>query len=385
MSIREELLSRAIALIPTLKERAGRTEELRQISPETIRDLKDAGLLRVASPKRFGGYGNDIDLLYEIVLELGRACGSTAWCYSVWLVHNWMVGHWPERFQEEYYATGPDTLSSSGFAPTGTMEPVDGGFRLSGRWDFSSGSDAGIWALLGAMTPGGPVFTMLPRTDYEIVDTWFAAGLKGTGSKDIQVLDAFVPSYRVVSLQDLTVPPRDGKGPAPTTPRTPAWELHGQPSYRLPMMNVVSFAVSMPIVGMAQGAVESFTESLRGKSGPGRTADSVAVQMRLAESAAEADAARVISLHNLAELLARAARGEILNEQQQIGYQRNRIYAARLCVQAITRLFEGGGAHSVYSSEALQRFFRDAIVASHHVSLNWDGVREQYGRLALQG
>jgi alkylation response protein AidB-like acyl-CoA dehydrogenase len=384
MSNREELLAYARALIPTLRERASQTEELRQIPSETIRDLAHAGLLRVANPKRFGGYGNDIDLLFEIVMELGRACGSTAWCYSVWLVHNWMVGHWPERFQEEYFATGPDTLSSSGFAPVGKLEPVDGGFKLSGRWDFSSGSDAGIWALLGAMTPAGPVFTMLPRTDYQIVDTWFAAGLKGTGSKDIQVSEAFVPSHRVVSLQDLAVPPRDGKGPAPVTPQTPAWELHGQPSYRLPMMNVVSFAVSSPIVGMAQGAVEAFEEGLRGKTGPGRTSDSVAAQMRLAEAAAEVDAARVISLHTLTELLARGARGDIISEKDQIRYQRNRIYSARLCLQAITRLFEAGGAHSVYSSEPLQRFFRDAMVASHHASLNWDGVREQYGRLALQ-
>jgi len=151
------------------------------------------------------------------------------------------------------------------------------------------------------------------------------------------------------------------------------------------MMNIVSFAVSMPIVGMAQGAVESFTESLKGKTGPGRTADSVAVQMRLAEAAAEVDSARVISLHNLHELLARAARGDILSEQEQVRYQRNRIFAAKLCLQAIIRLFEGAGAHSVYASQDVQRFFRDAHVAAHHTSLNWDGVREQYGRLALRG
>ncbi|HEY7465066.1 MAG TPA: acyl-CoA dehydrogenase family protein [Dehalococcoidia bacterium] len=385
MPSREEILSRASALIPTLNERAAKAEELRRIPDQTIRDLKDAGLLRLGTPKRFGGYGHDIDLLFDVVMELGRGCGSTAWCYSVWLVHNWMVGHWPERFQEEYYASGPDTLSSSGFMPTGKMEPVDGGFLLSGRWDFSSGSDAATWALLGAMTRDGPVFTMLPRSDYEILDTWFAAGLKGTGSKDIQVSDAFVPDHRVVSLQDLAVPPRDGNGPVPIAPATRAWELHAQPSYRLPMMNIVSFAVSIPIVGMAQGAVDSFTEGLRGKTGPGRTADSVVVQMRLAEAAAEVDAARVLSLHNLRELLARAARGDILSAQEQVRYQRDRIFAARLCLQALTRLFDTAGAHSVYASETVQRFFRDAHVAAHHTSLNWDAVREQYGRLALRG
>ncbi|HLF76876.1 MAG TPA: acyl-CoA dehydrogenase family protein [Dehalococcoidia bacterium] len=367
-------------LIPTLKQRAAQTEDLRQIPAETIGDLADAGLLRVANPKRFGGYEYDVDLLSEVTMELGRGCGSTAWCYSVWLVHNWMVGHWPERLQEEYFAAGPDTLASSGFAPSGKLEPEAGGFRLTGRWDFSSGSDAGTWALLGANGPDGPVFAMLPRTDYEVIDTWFVAGLKGTGSKDIQVTDAYVPAYRVVSLRDLAVPPRDGSsGGWQLTPRTPAWDLHGRPSYRLPMMNIVSFAVSMPVVGMALGAVDAFAESMRGKTGAG----SAAVQMRLAEASAEADSARVISLHNLSELLARGAKGDILSEKDQVRHQRNRIYAARLCIQAITRLFEVGGAHSVYASMAMQRFFRDANVASQHTSLNWDRVREQYGRLAL--
>ena len=378
---REELLGRAKALIPTLKERAAQTEELRQLPAETLRDLADAGLLRVANPRRFGGYEDDVDLLCEITMELGRGCGSTAWCYSVWLVHNWMVGHWPERFQEEYFATGPDTLSSSGFAPTGKLEPAAGGFRLSGRWDFSSGCDAGTWALLGANGPDGPVFAMLPRTDYEIIDTWFVAGLKGTGSKDVQVTNAFVPAHRVVNCRDLAMPPRDGtQGGWQLTPLTPAWKLHGRPSFRLPIMNIASYAVSMPVVGMARGAVEAFEEGLRGRTSAG----SASVQMRLAEASAEADSARVISLHNLAELLARGARGDILSEEDQVRYQRNRIYAARLGVQAINRLFEIGGAHSVYASMALQRFFRDANVASQHTSLHWDRVREQYGRLALQ-
>jgi alkylation response protein AidB-like acyl-CoA dehydrogenase len=377
---REELIGRARDLVPALKQRAERAEELRQIPVETVQDLAAAGLLRVANPQRYGGPDDDIDLLQEITLELGRGCGSTAWCYSVWLVHNWMAGHWPERFQEEYFATGPDTLACSGFAPTGKLEPAEGGFRLSGRWDFSSGSHAATWALLGATGPEDPTFVMLPRTDYEVIDTWFVAGLKGTGSNDIQVSGAFVPAHRVVNCRDLAMPPRDGSlGDWPLRPSSAAWELHGRPSYRLPMMNVVSYAVSMPVVGMARGAVEAFEESVRGKT----NAASVSVQMRLAEAAAEADAARVISLENLGELLARGARNDVISRQDQIRYQRNRIFAARLAIQSINRLFEIGGAHSVYASRAIQRFFRDANVASQHISMSWDRIKEQYGRLAL--
>jgi 3-hydroxy-9,10-secoandrosta-1,3,5(10)-triene-9,17-dione monooxygenase len=377
---RDELLQRARALLPALEQRAEQAEELRRLPDETVSDLAGAGLLRVANPRRYGGPEDDIDLLHEITLELARSCGSTAWCYSVWLVHNWMVGHWPERFQEEYFASGPDTLSSSGFAPTGKLTPVEGGFTLSGRWDFSSGSHNASWALLGAGGPDGPAFVMVPRTDYEVIDTWFVAGLKGTGSNDIQVSDAFVPAHRVVNCGDLAMAPRDNSpGEWRSVPATAAWDLHRRPSYRLPMMNVVSYTVSMPVVGMARGAVEAFEEGVRGKSSAG----SVSVQMRLAEAAAEADAARVISLQGLRELLARGASGDVLSQTEQIRYQRNRIYAARLAVQAINRLFEIGGAHSVYASRSLQRFFRDANVASQHTSLHWDRVKEQYGRLAL--
>ena len=378
---REEFLARASAMVPALRERAQETEELRQIPTETIAELTDAGLLRIANPERYGGHREDIDLPCEITLELSRGCSSTAWCYSVWLVHNWMIGHWPERLQEEYFASGPDTLASSGFAPTGKLEPVAGGFRLTGRWDFSSGSDAATWALLGAIGPAGPAFVMVPRTDYRVIDTWFSAGLKGTGSKDVEVESSFVPEYRVANHRDLAMPrPNPNDAAWPLVPLTTAWQLHGRSSYRLPMMNIVSYAVSAPVVGMAQAAIETFQQGLGGRSSAG----AASVQMRLGEAAAEAEAARVITFHNLHELLERGSSGDVLTEIEQVRYQRNRIFAARLAVQAINRLFEVGGAHSVYASLPLQRYFRDVNVAAQHTSLHWDRVREQYGRLAAQ-
>ena len=142
----ETLLQRAADLVPALKQRARQAEELRHIPAETIRDLKDARLFNIPTPSRFGGSGHEIDLMFRVAMELGRGCGSTAWCYSVLSIHNWMIGHWPLALQEEYFATGPDTLSSSSFAATGKLTPVDGGYRLSGHWDFSSGADAGTWA-----------------------------------------------------------------------------------------------------------------------------------------------------------------------------------------------------------------------------------------------
>ena len=210
-------------------------------------------MLEIATPERYGGNGHEIDLMFEAAMEIGRGCGSAAWNYAVWDIHNWMVGHWPEQAQEDYFATGPNTLSSSSFAPNGRLEPVEGGFRLSGRWEFSSGSDGGTWALLGAMSDRGPVFVLVPRPDYTVLqDTWYVSGLKGTGSKDVVVDGAFVPAHRLQPMM--------GMGPM-----SGAWQLHQRDSYRLFSMSLLPFTLCSPIVGMARGAIEVFTEELKAK------------------------------------------------------------------------------------------------------------------------
>jgi len=193
-----ELLDRAATLRPVLGERAAHTEQLRQIPPETVKDLVASGLIRAGTPRRYGGHGVDIDTGHAIAWELGRACGSTAWCCSLWIVHNWWLGHFPERAQDEFFASGPDTLASTCLNPAGgRAEPVTGGFRVSGRWSFSSGCDASSWAMVavGGAVPAATLWLLLPRGDYEIVDTWFASGMRGTGSKDIVVRDVFVPGH----------------------------------------------------------------------------------------------------------------------------------------------------------------------------------------------
>jgi 3-hydroxy-9,10-secoandrosta-1,3,5(10)-triene-9,17-dione monooxygenase len=367
---REELLARARDLLPGLAANASATEQQRRVPEETASAFKSAGLVRIATPERYGGYNHDIDLMFEVAMEIGKACGSSAWCYSVWSIHNWMLGHWPEQAQEEYFASGPDTLSSSAFAPTGRLTPVDGGFSLSGRWEFSSGCDGATWALLGAMGSNGPCMVLLPRSDYEIVDTWFVSGLRGTGSKDITVTDAFVPQHRIGAIMG-------------NVQGSHAFDLHGRASYRLPPMSLLPFTLCSPLVGMAQGAIDEFIAKLKGKTGPGRTADSVALQLRLAESSAEVDAARLIVRSKTAEMVQRAAQGEIPSELEQAATRRSYGYVARLCVQAVNRLFDASGGHSLYDSEAMQRYHRDVHAGSHQVALYWDSIAEGYGRAAL--
>ncbi len=211
MTTREELLERASGMAPALRERAQETERRRQPLAENIAALVEAQLIRATQPTRYGGLGLDFDIAPEICVELGRGCGSTAWCYGIWASHNWLMALFPEAAQEEYWADTPDTLSSTSFNPArGRVEAVAGGYRLSGQWDFSSGCDAAAWALLIANGPAGPMMLLLPRRDYVIVDTWQVSGLKGTGSKDIAVAGAFVPEHRTALMHDL----REGCAPA---------------------------------------------------------------------------------------------------------------------------------------------------------------------------
>jgi 3-hydroxy-9,10-secoandrosta-1,3,5(10)-triene-9,17-dione monooxygenase len=370
MNSRSELLDRVAGLLPAIRARAESTERARRIADETVAALREAGLLRVVNPMRFGGSGCEPDVLFDAAMEVARACGSTGWSYSVLVIHNWMIGHWPEALQAEFFATGPDTLACSAFRSLGRLEPVPGGYRLSGRWDFSSGCDVASWALLGAGRGQDACWAFLPQSDYQIVDTWFVAGLVGSGSKDIAVDNAFVPEHRVVRIEDLSRGVSEG------------WQLHARATYRLPVFSMLGFALAAPIVGMAQGMIDEFVAMVSG--GSGRSADSVPLLARLAESSAEVHAAQTLLRHDVAQLIERASGSRFeLTELELAQVRRDSAYAVKLSVQATNRLFEASGGKGLYTSGALQRFFRDVNAASHHAALSWDMHSEAYGRASI--
>src|SRR5437899_8172435 len=144
--MRDELLRRASRLVPVLKERAARTEQLRQIPPETVKDLIASGLIRIGNPSRYGGLGVDLDVAHAVAWELGRGCGSTGWCYSLWTVHNWWLGHFPERAQDEFFASGPTRFFPPAPTPRGGKGPPGpGAFPLPVGGVFSAGVTPRTW------------------------------------------------------------------------------------------------------------------------------------------------------------------------------------------------------------------------------------------------
>jgi len=339
--------------------------------------LIQADLLRAPVPAQFGGLGLEFDVIPLVAAELGRGCSATGWCYGVWAGDAYLVGMYPAQAQNEVWATGPNTVCASGLNPgcAKSLSAADGGYRLSGQWDFASGCDASAWALVAGFGPSGPVLCLVPRSDFEILDTWFVSGLRGTGSKDIVIDDAFVPAHRVVSIPDMQ------------EARTPGRQVHpDSANYRIPLFSGASYVLAGPMVGMAQGTVDAFQSSMRGHvSAPrgGEAAQRVPVQMRLAEASADVWAARLTMERDLHDILDRARRDEAATTEERLRIRRNQAYIATLCLRAVNRLFEGSGGHALYEGDPAQRFHRDVHAAAHHSSLSWDTASEQYGRILL--
>ena len=372
---RNELIRRAADLVPVLRERAARTEELRRIPQETVDDFHAAGILRAAQPTRFGGYDIEYPVVLDIAAELGRGCGSSAWCYGIWAAHNWAAGMFPEKAQKEYWAESADVLSSTSLNPSrAKVTPVKGGYHLSGQWDFSSGCDAASWAMLAGLGPDGILWFLVPKTDYTVNDTWFVSGLRGTGSKDIVTDEIFVPEHRTVPVADL----RAG--------RSPGRSIHDTPNYRIPLQTMFSYSLAAPLLGMAQGALEAFESHIGGRiayTTGQRMAEDAPVHIKLSEAEAEVHSARLIMAEDGRQVVSRAERDETPDLKERARIRRNQGYVAKLSVRAVDRLFEASGGHALFDASPMQRFHRDAHAASHHFGLSWETGAEEYGRIRL--
>ena len=361
--------------MPVLAQRAFEAERQRPLPSETVTDLREPGLLLAGRPERFGGHAVDFDTLMEIAAILGEGCGSTAWCYAVWVNHNWLVGLYDDVAQREFFGSGPDVLASSAFDPmAGQVAPADGGYMLHGRWRFSSGADAASWALLGGVTPAqGPGLFLVPRARYHVVDTWFVSGLAGTGSKDV-VIDApvFVPATHFVSYA------------AAGAAATPGRQLCDRPSHRIPMYTILPWTLVAPLVGVGQAAIGAFQAQCRERLG--RVAGGW-------DPAARASAPRrVLGRGRLrAPAHARPSRSGDLPGRHGRGVHARgarpvpaghvlRRPADGECRHAP---IEASGGHALFQDVPMQRYFRDVHAGSHQVAITWDGAAQSYGRVQL--
>ena len=367
-------------LLPALRERAQETEDARRVPVANVEGLQQAGFFRLLQPRRWDGIEASPADFYRAVRLVSSACGSTGWVSSVLGVHPWQLAIYDDRAQQEVWGESASTLVSSSYAPMGRATAVDGGFTFSGRWSFSSGCDHAQWVFLGGLVigeEGTPVdfrTFLLPRADYEIVDVWDTIGLRGTGSNDIVVKDVFVPEYRTLSFMD--------------TGRCygPGQALNDAPLYKLPFASVFSNSIAVPILGMAQGAYESYLEWTRERvraSTGSKAADDSFNQLRIAESAAQLDAAVLQIERNIAELLAHAERGEKIPTSLRVRTRRDQVNATAAGIAAVDRLFESAGGRALRSGTPIQRFWRDAHAGRVHAINDPEKVRVMYGQFEL--
>lgn len=284
---------------------------------------------------------------------------------------------YPRQAPQEYFATSPDVLSSSAFAAANhNLEPVDGGFLLAGRWSFSSGADAGDWAIIGANHPKqGPGLCLIPRSEYRIDDNWFVSGLKATGSKDLVIESpTFVPRHRFLSYATMVAADMPGR------------QIHARPTYRVSMCTVLSYTLAWPLIGIADGAVRDFERQLVGGTNMMTgvsLADSASIQVLLAESAIGVASAYAIARQDLAFLIDRGRREEPVSELEIARTRADQAYVARRAVRATNWLFEVSGGHGLFETAAIQRFHRDVNAGSNQTALSWQTTAEEYARRRL--
>ena len=367
-----DLWRKAEALLPKLKERAPKCEQLRRLPDETLRDVHDAQLFRIHQPKRVGGAELEFAAVVTYGALFASACASTSWNWVNFAAHHMMLGMFPPQAQDEIWGKSRDALIASSFVfPAGKARKVQDGYLLSGRWPFSSGVDPSEWNMLAGLArlddnlpPEQRIF-LVPRSQYKVLDTWHAGGLRGTGSNDVEVNEVFVPEHMTLAVADTK------GGPTPGSAVNPGL------LFQLPVFALFPYMLSGVALGIAEGMIEGY-QPAAGKMTGARVAEIQSTQIRLGEATAYARASRLVQLANCRE-----AEEQLPDLKTKARYRLEGAYAVEWAVRAVDVMFGLYGAGGLYESGHVARAFRDAHAVKQHFSFNTDIAGTTYGRVAL--
>jgi 3-hydroxy-9,10-secoandrosta-1,3,5(10)-triene-9,17-dione monooxygenase len=368
----EKLWASAEALLPKLRERAPKCEELRRLPDETLRDFHDAQLFRIHQPRRVGGAELEFAAVVTYGALFARACASTAWNWVNFAAHHMMLGMFPPQAQDQIWGASVDAMIASSFVfPAGKARKVQDGYLLSGRWPFSSGVDPSEWNMLAGLArlddhlpPEQRIF-LVPRAQYKVIDTWFAGGLRGTGSKDVEMAEVFVPEHMTLAVADTKGGPTPGSAVNPGV------------LFQLPVFALFPYMLSGVALGIAEGLIENY-QPAAGKMTGARVAEIQSTQIRLAEATAYARISRLVQITNCRE-----AEAKLPDLKTKARYRLEGAYAVDWAVRAVDVMFALYGASGLYESGPVARAFRDAHAVKQHFSFNTDIAGTTYGRVAL--
>jgi 3-hydroxy-9,10-secoandrosta-1,3,5(10)-triene-9,17-dione monooxygenase len=381
----EEAMRRAREIVPTLAERAQKCEDARVLLSENERLLHETGLFRYHQPKRYGGMELAYVAVVDIVAELARGCPSTAWNVGNLGCHHWILGYYEPETQDEVWGANPDVLIASSIAlAAGRGKRVPGGFRVSGRWPFSSGVDNCDWNMLAVTVYGDDDKTavdwrlcMVPTRDYRIIDNWYAMGMIGTGSKDIEVKEIFVPERRALELTQC----RGGLA-------HPGGKTNSGPLFRIPIVAAAGHPLAATALGAAEGALEHVVKVFSKRVGTytgAKVSDFQAVQIKIARARALVDSARYLMRESAMAFDRHAERNEVPPLDEKLRLRIQNTMAVMHSREAVETLWSCYGANGIYTRDPLQRFLRDTQAINQHFSFNFDIAGSAYGSVALGG
>ena len=378
---RAGLLAGARALVETVRERSDEAEANRRLPADTMRAMRDAGVHRILQPARHGGAAAHFSGMVDIVETISLGCSAAGWCLTQYCSHNCLLGYWPGEGQDEIWGATPDAMVAGVLIPAcGKARKAEGGWRLSGRWPFASGVYGADWYIAAALAENGdgaPVAQMhaVPRADYEILDTWHTAGLRGTGSADVVIEDRFVPARRA-----LPVGATKGGGDAP------GCAVNDAALYRLPAFAMFSINQSAVALGLAQATYDDFVARTRDRvarmSGKG-VADYATAQVKVADAHVAIGTARLL-LHDCCDAgMAVAERGAVAPMALKTELRAKATMAGRLAARAVDLLFHLSGGAGLYDRNPISRAMRDMNCIRGHITQNWDVNASNHGRVLL--
>lgn len=375
----EELVARARAMVPGLREHAAATEEAGKVLDETMQAAKDADLFRAAVPKRFGGHEVDYRYIPNIIREWGRGCTSSAWVMGFLMYHNFQHGHFPEEAQQEVW--GPNgtgyTLSPGQIMPCGKAVPVDGGYKLTGMWPYASGIYNGDFMLMSAPVEGSDVDGkpeirrfVVPISEVTILDTWHVAAMRGTGSHNVELEDLFVPAHRSVNVVEF----RES--------RCPGLALNSGPLWRVPLLTYLGTGAVAVMVGGAEGVFEIVSELLKDKVGAysgAKMQQQMTTRLKLAENKMKLDAMLALYNRHIDETSERASSGHQFTREDRLESRMIVSYVGRQSAEIVHDVGQMAGSRAKFLDSPIQRFQRDIEALDTHAVFELDSIGDQYG------
>ncbi|MFK7896423.1 MAG: acyl-CoA dehydrogenase family protein [Myxococcota bacterium] len=370
------LIAAAQAFQSELKERAPEIEEARRLPAELSTRFAEAGFYRMLVPEVYGGLeASPLDFTRTIE-TLAQADGAAAWCSFIAASSGTVLAMLPEESARTIFAT-PETLICGVFAPRGKAVVCEGGFQVSGEWQWGSGTQNADWVLAGCQVirdgkpellgNGTPRSRMMivPAEEVEFLDTWYVSGLSGTGSTDYAIRDRFVPEDRAVGI--------GVDGPLP------------RPLYAFPQFGLLGMGIAAVALGLARAAIDELVDIAGGKTPSGSArplAARAGAQTETARAEATLRSARAFFYEAVTDAWEAALRDGRITTEHRRDIRLATTHATHASAEAVDRMYHLAGGSSVYRRSPLQRIFRDVHVATQHMMVG-PGTLELTGRLLL--